>query len=564
MANNMTLYLVVVLASIIVYIVVGLVVGKKVSSTADYYVSGRNAPTILIAGTLFASMLSTNGFMADTAWAHGGAIVNAVTLNALCGVGYVVGVLFFGRYLRRSENLTMPEYFGKRFNSKGVQRFAGIVVVISITCYLLAVVIGVGKLIHTLTGLELLPAYIIAWACFTSFTFYSGSKGVIITDTMMFLLFLAATCIAAPWFFGNAEGGLGGLIEGIWYGSAGDGGTFGEAGYVSWHGVVAGYDPAAGIQASGKWDAFAYGIIYGIMWLIVVGISPWQAGRNMMAKSEHVSMRSSTIACILTTVFLTFLYMMVVSLLNVPGSAEGIEAMGGYEYELIWGFTNLVPPILGALALAGIMAAGLSSASTFLSVVGFSISNDIFNIKYKDDKDQLKKSRIIMLIISVVALLMALGLEQGIRQFTFLASTLIAASWCVIAFGSVWSKKFNAKGALWSMIAGFAGYVITKGMANFGIAPGISGHFANFLDPLLIGIYVSLIFAFIGTKLSVKTQIEDEMQAQMHVVPKSILSRKEYKRTFVYANLLIVFGVVVTVVLIACWAVPVMQLSAAS
>jgi len=556
-SNNMLLYLIVVLISIATYIIVGLVVGKKVANTADYYVSGRNAPTLLIAGTLFASMLSTNGFMADTAWAYSGAIVNAVTLNAICGVGYVVGVMFFGRYLRRSENLTMPEYFGKRFNSKAVQRFAGIVVIISITCYLLAVVIGVGKLIHTLTGLDLLPAYIIAWACFTSFTFYSGSKGVIITDTMMFIVFLAATCIAAPWFFSHADGGLAGLIEGVWNGH-------GAEGYVSWHGVVSNYDPAAGIPSSSKMDSFAYGVIYGIMWLIVVGISPWQAGRNMMAKSEHISMRSSTIACILTTVFLTFLYMMVVSLLNVPGSAEGIEAAGGYEYELIWGFTTLVPPILGALALAGIMAAGLSSASTFLSVVGFSVSNDVFNFKFKDDKDQLKKSRIIMLIISVIALLMALGMEEGIRKFTFLASTLIAASWCVIAFGSVWSKKLNAKGALWSMIAGFVGFVVTKFTATNGYVPAISGHFNNWLDPLLIGIYVSLLFAIIGTKFSSKTPEEDAMQAQMHVIPKSLLSRKEYKRTFMYANLLIVFGVVVTVVLIACWAVPVMQLSAAS
>jgi sodium/pantothenate symporter len=558
MNNNMVLYLVIVLASVAIYIIVGLVAGKKVANTADYYVSGRNAPTILIAGTLFASMLSTNGVMGDTAWAYSGAIVNAVTLNAICGVGYVVGVLFFGRYLRRSENLTMPEYFGNRFNSKKVQRFAGIVVVISITCYLLAVTIGVGKLIHTLTGLELLPAYIIAWACFTSFTFYSGSKGVIITDTMMFLLFLGATVIAAPWFFSHADGGLAGLLQNVWN-------EHGAEGYLSWHGVTGGYDPAASVSevTDVKWNAFAYGVIYGIMWLIVVGISPWQAGRNMMAKTEHVAMRASTIACICTTIFLTFLYMMVLSLLNVPGAAEGIEAAGGYEYEMIWGFSTLVPPILGALALAGIMAAGLSSASTFLSVVGFSVANDIFNIKYKDDKDQLRKSRIIMLIISVAALLMALGLEEGIRKFTFLASTLIAASWCVIAFASVWSKKVNAKGALWSMIAGFVGFVITKGMTNFSIAPEISGHFYNWLDPLLIGIYASAIFAIIGTKLGTKTPEEDAVLAKMHIAPKSILSRAEYKRTFIYANLLIIFGVVVTVVLIAAWAVPVMNWTAA-
>jgi sodium/pantothenate symporter len=556
------IYLVVVIASIVVYVIVGLVVGRKVGDTADYYVSGRQAPTILIAGTLFASMLSTNGFMGDTNWTYGGAIVNAVTLNALCGAGYVIGVIFFGRYLRRSENLTMPEYFGNRFNSRGIQRMAGVIVVVSITCYLLAVTVGVGKLIHTLTGLDQIPAYIIAWACFTSFTFYSGSRGVIITDTMMFLLFLGATVIAAPYFFNAANGGLGGLLEGVWNGH-------GVEGYLSWHGTTYNYDVAeaatTGINSpmDVKRDAFLYGIIYGVIWLIVVGISPWQAGRNLMAKSEHVAMRSSTIACICTTVFLTFLYMMSIALLNTPGAAEGIEAAGGAEYEMIWGFSNLVPAGLGALALAGIMAAGLSSASTFLSVVGFSVANDVFNIKFKDDKDQLRKTRIIMLVISIIALIIAFSFTEGIRNLSWLASTLIASSWCVIAFASVWSKKLNAKGALWSMVAGFVGYVVTKAMSKFAIAPDISGKFYNMLDPFLIGIYLSIIFAIVGTVLGKKTAEEAAVQDKMLVTPKSILSRKEYKRTLLYANLLIVIGVLVTVGLIAGWAVPVMGWQAA-
>ena len=38
-----------VIVSIVVYLVVGLLAGRKVKDIDDYYVSGRNAPTILIA-----------------------------------------------------------------------------------------------------------------------------------------------------------------------------------------------------------------------------------------------------------------------------------------------------------------------------------------------------------------------------------------------------------------------------------------------------------------------------------------------------------------------------------
>ena len=56
----MNIFFIGVVVSILVYIVVGIWAGRSVKDVNDYYVSGRNAPTILIAGTLFASMLSVN------------------------------------------------------------------------------------------------------------------------------------------------------------------------------------------------------------------------------------------------------------------------------------------------------------------------------------------------------------------------------------------------------------------------------------------------------------------------------------------------------------------------
>jgi sodium/pantothenate symporter len=521
----------VVIASIVVYIIVGLWAGRKVKDTADYYVSGRNAPTILIAGTLFASMLSTNGFMGDTAWTYGGAIVNAVTLNALCGAGYVVGVLFFGRYLRRAEMLTMPEYFGKRFNSAAVQKVAGVITVLSITSYLLAVTTGTGILLGELTGMPRWAAYVVAWLCFTSFTFYSGSSGVIITDTMMFLLFLGATIIAGPYMFSQA-GGLGSLMDNLLNNPNTPSDMF------AYHGTMYG--------GSDKFGAVMYGLVYGLIWLIVVGISPWQAGRNMMAKSEHVAIRSAVIACLCTTVFLTYLYLMSLSVIPLNPAVDPPERV------IIWAAYNMMPKFIGCLVLAGIMAAGLSSASTFLSVVGFTVAQDVFNIKFKDDKEKLVKTRSIMLVVSIIALILAFLDLGSIRIISWFASTIIASSWCVVAFGSVWSKGLTARGALWSMIVGFLGFIITKCLQGF----GVTSIFSNFLDPFFIGLYLSIIAAILGSLGNKPTSVEVALRERMHVIPKEITPMREYRRSFGYANALIVVGLLVIVFLIAFWAVP--------
>lgn len=350
----MNIYLVVCILFILLYIIVGLYAGKKVASTADYYVDGRNATTLLLTGTLFASFVSTNTWMGDVGWVYGGNFANELVLNALCSVGFVFGVILFGRYLRRSEALTMPEYFSKRFGDTKIKKYAAVIVVIAMTCYLLAVTTGVGILIEEMTGMSSTLSYILAFVCFISFTFYGGSKGVILTDTMMFLVFLTFTIIAGPYMFSEA-GGLTNLFENIMA-------RLGELpqGFLDYHGNF------AGAGANDAFGAVMYGAMMGIIYFIVVGISPWQAGRHLMAKSEHVSIRASVIACICSSLFVCYMYFetMAVNVINPTGIDPS-------ETVLIWAAYNIMPKLIGAGVLAGIMAAGLSSASTFLSVFRF-------------------------------------------------------------------------------------------------------------------------------------------------------------------------------------------------
>lgn len=229
----MSIYFWGVIISLIVYMVVGLYAGRQVKNVNDYYVSGRNAPTILISGTLFASMLSVNGFMGDQGWCYSGNITSLVLLNSMCACGYVIGPLIFGRYLRRSECTTMPEYFGTRYKDQKIRRVAGIITIISLTAYLLACITGVGILMQELTGLSYEVTLLLAWLCFTVFTFYSGSKGVILTDTLMFLIFLLAAVLAGPIIF-NAQGGIGELLTNLMNNPAT------PEGLLDFHGNIAG------------------------------------------------------------------------------------------------------------------------------------------------------------------------------------------------------------------------------------------------------------------------------------------------------------------------------------
>jgi Na+/proline symporter len=71
-------------------------------------------------------------------------------LTPLNASGYVLGVLAFGRYLRRSEALTVPEFFGKRFDSRALQAVAGGTVIVGLGAYLIAVTQGMSLLVSSL------------------------------------------------------------------------------------------------------------------------------------------------------------------------------------------------------------------------------------------------------------------------------------------------------------------------------------------------------------------------------------------------------------------------------
>ena len=181
--------------SIVIYIAIGSYAGRSVKKLDDYFVAGRRAPTILILGTLVASVMSTAIFMGEAAFTYDGQFGAYLLFPGIAVIGYMLGALFFGVYLRRSRAPTVADYFGHRFQSRRLQQFAGFTIILGLGGYLLIVTQGAAILLSDITDLSFVEGLLIAWISYTFFTMYSGSKGVIITDTLMFLLFMGATVV---------------------------------------------------------------------------------------------------------------------------------------------------------------------------------------------------------------------------------------------------------------------------------------------------------------------------------------------------------------------------------
>lgn len=528
----MDIYTTTIAISIVIYIAIGNYAGRGVKRLDDYYVAGRRAPTLIIVGTLVASVMSSTMFLGEAGFAYAGQAGPYVLFPQTATIGYVIGAILFGRYLRRSRATTVAEFFGKRFNSARVQATAGFTIIFALGGYLLAVTQGAAILLSQLTGLGYAQGLIAAWLSYTMFTMYSGSRGVILTDTLMFLLFTFASFAAAAYLV-NGFGGWPTIIESLVAIEA-------KADMMSWHGII-----GPGTEWPSAMDYLIWAMVIDISWMVVYAVSPWQSSRHLMAKNEHVVLRASCLAC-LAVGFLQVMVYGMGSVINL-GKIDIVP----YESATIWASLNLLPAFLGALMLAGIMAAVLSSASTFLSLVGFSASNDIGIHKNTDEQKTLRFSRIMMLVIGTIALIAALIFPPNIFWLTTFIATVFASSWGPVGIMSIWSRRITESAAFWGMLSGLVFNVVPKFFDYIGMID-----LPSYLNPVLIGGVVSLVVTIAVSRLTTVTEEEVSYLTKLHETPTDEIGLKKTRTTLIAPALLVVNGLIMPFLLIAYYVRP--------
>ena len=531
-----------IVASLACYLAIGWYAGKRVRHLEDFFVAGRNAPTILILGTLVASFMSTNAFMGEAGMSYQGHAPLVIIMTCFNCLGYIVGAVFFGRYLRRSQALTVPAFFRARFNSRRIQMFAGISIVAGLSAYLLAVTWGMALIITKVTGFSEVAAILLVWVSYTLFTLYSGSRGVILTDTVMFLLFSGIIVITC-FFIVEAAGGWFSAIESLAVYEA-------KPGIIAWHGRI-----GPDVYWQTEWEALIWASILGVAWGIVVAVSPWQTSRYLMARSEHVVLRSACGALIamLLLYLITNFAAATVNLIN-PDITPA-------ESTMIWVAMNLLPAALGVVLICGVLAAGLSSASTFLSLVGFSVSHDILGSSSEqgsaggdnntESRSHLRAARLAMLMVGLSVIGLALLLPRNIYWLTHFAGPLFASSWGVVAFMSIWSGRLTEAGAFWGMVAGFGVNVTMNAMSLAGWV-----QWPVVADPILVGVVSSYLVVRVVSNRGVVSENEARYREALHNMPPQERDPAVIRQTLVWPKMMVAMGAVIAVALTLFYALP--------
>ncbi len=475
---------------------------SKSVSEKDYFLGGRKMGPWVTAMSAQASDMSAWLLMGLP-----GSILAFGFGQAWIGIGLAIGTaanwILVAKRLRKfsraaGDSITLPQYLSNRFLAKShvLSIICAIVFLVCFTIYVASAFVAGTDVFTTLVpDLNPQTAMIIFAAIVIIYTFLGGFNAVCWTDFFQGLLMIAALLIV-PIVVGFTRELESSALTTIYQGPEGEQFSFVASFFsASWQDILSG---------------LGWGLGYFGMPHIIV--------RFMAIEKPSMVKKSATVAIIwvvlslAATIMIGYLGRMFVysngTDLSAVLLAEGKQSLIFVELA-----RDVFPAFIAGLLLAAIIAASMSTADSQLLVAASSFASDLYKPiirKNASNKEMLWVSRIIVLVISVVAYFIASSKGKAAQAIM----DLVSNAWGIFgaAFGpavllSLFWKRFTYKGAVAGIIVGALVDMLWLWMP---VSQGLSLYKLTNIYEIIPGFIIGALAAIIVTLIDKKPSQEVE------------------------------------------------------
>ena len=428
-------------------------VKSKDKNGKDYFLGGKKMNGFVAALSAGASDMSAWVLMglpgAICLWGLGQVWISIGLL-----VGTVLSWVFVAPRLRRfaiksGDAITIPEYLSNRFNSKSpvLKVACAVVFLVGYCLYAASSIAACGTVIVAIIpDANQVLVEIIAAAVIVGYTFLGGFNAVCWTDffqgLLMLLALMAVPLIAFALLKSDGAVAAPAATDANYY-------NFLSSGKFDWKSV------------SDILTGFGWGLGYFGMPHILV--------RYMSVKSEKDMRRSQITGSIWTALILLFAtFVGLIAHEYIGGNVDSGNKNRTFIMIVDNIFSNGGLAIIGGLLLSAIIAASMSTADSQLLLSSSAFAVDIYKTSKKNanEKEVLWVGRIAVIVILVVAVLIALFVSDDIMSLVSSAWALFGAAFGPVILLSLFWKRFNYKGAVAGIIAGFVTAVLWMVLCN--------------------------------------------------------------------------------------------------
>lgn len=514
--------IVVVLIYLLLVVYLGIVGYLRTKNATDYLIAGRQVHPFVMALSYGATFISTSAIVGfgGVAGLFGMSVLWLTVFNIF--VGIFVAFVFLAPRARKMGHLldahTFPELLGRRFDSKFIQVFSGLVIFLFIPLYAAAVLIGGSVFVATAFGISYPTALLIFTVIIAAYVIVGGLKGVMYSDALQgAIMFMGMFALVVFCYWK-----LGGIVEA-------------HQKLTSLAPLVPAKLQAIGHRGWTAMPAFGWGDLKYNLWWIVISTITLGVGIGVLAQPQLVvrfmtvrSRRELNRATLIGGVFIivmTGVAFTVGSLSNayfayhgpeltgrivktldaekglavlqimrkneagiwvdVPekvapvrlsGDAEGVAVVDGQQIPLQKGrsisivyaggsadeiipkyITTAMPKWFGLLFLLTLLSAAMSTLSSQFHTVGTSIGRDV----YEQITGLHNQSANITRIGIIIGILYSVVVGYYMRESTFIArATAVFFGLCASSFlptflfGLFWRRMTKAA-AIASVVVGF-------------------------------------------------------------------------------------------------------------
>ena len=183
---------------------------KATRTTTDYLVAGRKSHPMIMALSYGSTFISTSAIVGfgGAAALFGMGLLWLTFLNIFVGI-FIAFVVLGKRTRKMGHHLdahTFPELMGRRFNSRFIQAFAGLVILVFMPLYASAVLIGMSRYVQTTFSIDYKIAVMVCGIIVAAYVVAGGLKGVMYTDALQGALMFVGMTILILFAYGKLGG----------------------------------------------------------------------------------------------------------------------------------------------------------------------------------------------------------------------------------------------------------------------------------------------------------------------------------------------------------------------
>jgi len=463
----MTLYLV-------LLVVMGVWMGRRTRNAEDFYIGGRQVGPWVTAfsfvAAYFSSVVIVGGgafgyrFGLSTMW------VGAMNVLIGCTLVWIILGKRLWQFTKRLDTMTIPGFIGRRYRAREAEVFSALIIFVFMIVYNVSVLVGMGRIMQGLMGIEYTTAVLVAGLIILVYVSIGGYLAVVWTSFIQAWIMIFGLLLL---FFAtlHAVGGLSVATEGL---AALDSGFVETPGVWGWNGLI----------------SFA----------LIVSLGVWGMPQLLV---RFYSMKSPRVLKLGTVLATLGGAMAVLPYLTGAMSRLLLPTLENPDLAIPLLTEQVLHPWGGAIFLAGVMAAGMSTFAPGLIIVSGAIVEDLRGGREiygghekkgsRSARTEVMLGRLASFVAGLIALVVAYRPPDLILVIT-------AFSWAVIASACLWPvvlgvywRRATRAGAMASMVVGTVvalGWMIAARTSGFGW--GVHGFIPGVASSLLAFILVSL------------------------------------------------------------------------